>query len=84
MRANLGPEGQPHVDSAQESLLGFILMFLADLGNQGCLLSKHRFLGSSPKVLHYRVWNLEICIFNKFPVCLVRTEKHLEAKILTP
>ena len=38
MRANLGPEGQPHVDSAQESLLGFILMFLADFGNQGCFL----------------------------------------------
>ena len=47
-------------------------------------LSKHRFLGSSPKVLHYRVWNLGICIFNKFPVWLIRTEKHLEAKILTP
>ena len=36
MRANLGPEGQPQVDSAQESLLGFILMLLADLGSQGC------------------------------------------------
>ena len=37
-------------------------------------LSKHRFLRSSPKVLHYRAWNLGICIFNKFPVCLIRTE----------
>lgn len=34
MSANLGAEGQPHVDYIQERLLGFILMFLTDLGNK--------------------------------------------------
>lgn len=32
--ANLGAEGQPHVDYIQERLLGFTLMFLTDLGNK--------------------------------------------------